>query len=198
LNELDRGLFVSLSESFGVSRSFSGEAFRSFGFPVEYAVSVRDPTEVIGVDGRIDPVLDRPTLAGLHQSVGFELVEVSANVVRPSDPDSYPAGGLSSTVLREIDFRYAAERLRKQLAFHDRWNKADRNYEVKRMDRVRAALAEGITEQYLALLASAYVHRVQRTKRRSADARGDGDPRTNRSHRGLTRRLSEFTYTLLR
>lgn len=67
---------------------------------------------------------------------------------------------MSSTILREIDFRYAAERLRGQLAFHERWNKADERHETKRIERLRAALAEGITEEYLALLASAYVHRV--------------------------------------
>jgi hypothetical protein len=113
-----------------------------------------EPDWSVTIDVGADWVVEMQWLKGETQG------GPAALVIRPSDPECYPAGGLSSTVLREIDFRYAAERLRKQLAFHDRWNKADKNYEAKRMDRVRAALAEGITEQYLALLASVYVHRV--------------------------------------
>lgn len=78
-------------------------------------------------------------------------------VVRPSDPDGYPPGGISSTVLREIDFRDAVDRLRRQLAVSERRGRARERYEEGRSERLRAALSEGITEQYLALLSSAYV-----------------------------------------
>lgn len=78
-------------------------------------------------------------------------------VIRPSDPENYPAGGISSTVLREIDFRDAVDRLRRQLAASERWGKARERYEEGRSERLRAALSHGVTDEYLALLSSAYV-----------------------------------------
>lgn len=84
----------------------------------------------------------------------------AALVIRPSDPDSYPAGGISSTLLREIDFREAAERLRRQVTAAERWDKARGRYEQDRSERLREAVSHGITDEYLALLSSAYVSAV--------------------------------------
>lgn len=83
-------------------------------------------------------------------------------VIEPADPDSYPVGGLSSTVLRQVDFRGAADRLRAQLATRKRRSKAHERYEQDRSERLREALRHGVTEEYLALLASAYVSAVNR------------------------------------
>ncbi|QSE88917.1 hypothetical protein JWS13_10015 [Rhodococcus pseudokoreensis] len=81
-------------------------------------------------------------------------------LVTPSDPQAYPAGGISSTVLRSVDFRAATAQLRRQLASADRWRRRSDEYETGRIERIRDALAKGITPEYLALLSSAYVSRV--------------------------------------
>lgn len=78
-------------------------------------------------------------------------------LVRPADPESYPHGGVSSTLLREIDFKYAADRLRGQLAASERRQKFAEGYDNEQDDRIRAALADGVTDEYLALLSSRYV-----------------------------------------
>lgn len=83
-------------------------------------------------------------------------------VIRPSDPENYPAGGISSTVLREIDFRDAAKRLRRQLAMSDRRGTARERYEQDLSERLRALLSEGVSEKYLANLSSAYVSLTNR------------------------------------
>ncbi|WP_159232904.1 hypothetical protein [Mycolicibacterium vanbaalenii] len=76
----------------------------------------------------------------------------------------FPIGGLSSTVLRQIDFRAAAEELRKQAEGdevrahqHDTMNKWH-------AERLRAALAEHgpASSEYLTLLASEYLRAVNR------------------------------------
>ncbi|KXF54643.1 hypothetical protein AXA44_40545 [Rhodococcus sp. SC4] len=81
-------------------------------------------------------------------------------LVTPSDPQTYPAGGISSTVLRSVDFRAAMATLRSQLANADRWRRRSDEYEAGRIERIRDALAKGVTPEYLALLSSAYVSRV--------------------------------------
>lgn len=93
---------------------------------------------------------------------GVETGGPGALLIEPANPDSYPPGGLSSTVLRDIDFRAALDTLRKQVATSRRRNKARHNYEAGRAERLRAALAEGVTDEYLALLASAYVSTTNR------------------------------------
>lgn len=81
-------------------------------------------------------------------------------VVRPADPGSYPPGGLSSTVLRGIKFRDASAQLRRQLASGQRRQKSRDKYETERLNRIRDELAKGLTPEYLALLSSLYVSRV--------------------------------------
>ncbi|GGO52285.1 hypothetical protein [Streptomyces lasiicapitis] len=79
-------------------------------------------------------------------------------VVRPKDRENRPLGGISSTVLREIDFKAAAERLRAQAATSEMRSQAREEYEAGRTERLRQALAQGVTDEYLAMLASAYVN----------------------------------------
>ncbi len=91
-------------------------------------------------------------------------------VVRPTDPESYPAGGLSSSVLRRINFRDASAQRRKQLAVGERRQKSRDKYEAKRLDRIRDELAKGISPEYLALLSSLYVSRVNRGQPKPVEA----------------------------
>lgn len=90
-------------------------------------------------------------------------------VIEPADPDSYPVGGLSSTVLRQVDFRGAADQLRAQLATEQRQDKELERYEQDLSKRLRKALSHGVTEEYLALLASAYVSAVNRGQEKPSE-----------------------------
>lgn len=86
-------------------------------------------------------------------------------VVHPASPGgdntAAPAGGISHTLLREIDFRSALDALRRGLDSSKKW--AD-NREVGD-ERVRALLGKHaalgkVTDTYLALLARVYVSAV--------------------------------------
>ncbi|WP_241472273.1 hypothetical protein [Mycolicibacterium neoaurum] len=80
-----------------------------------------------------------------------------------------PVGGLSSTVLRRIDFRSAIDDFREALASiadddcDDRGRsevmQALRDFE---QGQLRSAMSEGITREYLALLSWHYVQAVER------------------------------------
>jgi hypothetical protein len=82
-------------------------------------------------------------------------------VIRPADVNNYPAGGISQTLLREVDFRSALEALRRQLEFSDRWGKQTADSRNK-MESLLLSHAQGrdITDTYLALLSRAYVNAV--------------------------------------
>ncbi|MFE0138610.1 hypothetical protein ACFWY6_44805 [Streptomyces sp. NPDC059037] len=80
-------------------------------------------------------------------------------VVRPADPESYPPGGISSTVLRDIDFRDALRTLRRQVQFSDRWESRQPEYTSKDL---RESLAAGVSDKYLSQLASVYITVVER------------------------------------
>lgn len=82
-------------------------------------------------------------------------------VIRPSNEDEYPTGGLSQTVLREVDFKSALERLRGQLASSDKWQR----HRQESRDKIYALLTKvaasgSISDEYLALLSRAYVGAV--------------------------------------
>lgn len=81
------------------------------------------------------------------------------------DPDQPPQGGLSSTVLRGIDFRAAKAELHKQLESHPHgWRGSPAKQQeraAERLERLRYQLSKGITPEYLALLSSNYVLRVK-------------------------------------
>ena len=76
--------------------------------------------------------------------------------------DKMPVGGLSSTVLRQIDFRDAIERHRKQLAeSRQRVRPLQKLRDFERA-QLRSALADGVTDYYLALLSWQYVQATGR------------------------------------
>jgi DNA-binding MarR family transcriptional regulator len=82
-------------------------------------------------------------------------------VIYPSDPDTRPPGGLSQTVLRDVDFGYARDRLRASLSNSKRWENARQRSE----DTLSSLLIEhaggAITQEYLALLSRVYVGAVK-------------------------------------
>lgn len=116
----------------------------------------RDAARVVEVD------LDGGWVARMEWPEGATSGGPGVLVIEPSDPDSYPHGGISSTLLRGLDFREAAETLRRQLAAQQSWHVAEQQYDEGRDDRIKAALAEGITDQYLSLLSSRYVQITNR------------------------------------
>lgn len=71
-----------------------------------------------------------------------------------------PVGGVSSTVLRRIDFRQAASELRA--------NRAAPTFKLLRalqdfeQSQLRESLSHGVTDDYLALLSNVYVNAVNR------------------------------------
>ncbi|WP_420879809.1 hypothetical protein [Rhodococcus sp. (in: high G+C Gram-positive bacteria)] len=82
-------------------------------------------------------------------------------VIRPSDPETCPPGGLSQTVLRDVDFKYALDRLRSSLSNSKRWEQARQ----RSADKLASLLAEhaaigAISPEYLALLSRVYVGAV--------------------------------------
>ncbi|MBS1692264.1 MAG: hypothetical protein JST91_08585 [Actinobacteria bacterium] len=81
-------------------------------------------------------------------------------VIHPSDPDNVPAGGLSHTVLRDVDFKAALDTLRRQLASSKQWGQARANNLQKAAQQLRAASGGGLTDEYLALLSRVYVGAV--------------------------------------
>ncbi len=82
-------------------------------------------------------------------------------VIYPSDPDACPPGGLSQTVLRDVDFKYALERLRGKLAASKRWQRVRQDTEGKLTGLLTSHVASGaITPEYLALLSRVYISAV--------------------------------------
>ena len=90
-------------------------------------------------------------------------------VIHSADPASYPAGGLSQTVLREVDFKGALDKLRRQLESSKRWDQARR----QNQETVVAALVDhaggSITPEYLALLSRVYVGAVNHGQAKPLD-----------------------------
>ncbi|EIC67169.1 sigma-70 family RNA polymerase sigma factor [Mycobacteroides abscessus] len=111
----------------------------------------------------------------IHQQLGDWVAEMtwdkndgqsgpSMLVVRPMDPESVPTGGISSTVLRAIDFRAGAAQFRQASGVTDEFIEQIKGREAKGpkpIDFVREALAEGITDSYLSLLSMEYLGRVK-------------------------------------
>lgn len=83
-------------------------------------------------------------------------------VVRPKDPENLPTGGISSTVLRGIDFRSGAAQFREASGATDGFLGQIKDLQgLKPIDLVREALSEGITDGYLSLLSMEYLGRVK-------------------------------------
>jgi hypothetical protein len=99
-----------------------------------------------------------------------------------------PPGGLSSTVLRQINFQQAIDRLREGIAHEQKRNrqraKMQAVYEKHRAERLRAALGDGVTDEYLALLASAYVSAVNRGQDKPNDHLAEMVGKTTNTVRG--------------
>ncbi|MFE6923975.1 hypothetical protein ACFVAV_23320 [Nocardia sp. NPDC057663] len=83
--------------------------------------------------------------------------------VEPVDPTASPVGGISSTLLRDINFRDAVESIRQGAGAAHKPNPK----------RLRAALAEGITDKYLALVAAEYIHAVESGQKHPTKYLGD-------------------------
>ncbi|BCN45263.1 hypothetical protein RE9414_35430 [Prescottella equi] len=85
-------------------------------------------------------------------------------LIRPVDPESPPTGGISSSVVRGINFRAASAKLHSDLAARPKGIVTDveERGRADRISRIREASAGGITPTYLALLSSEYVRRADR------------------------------------
>jgi hypothetical protein len=90
-------------------------------------------------------------------------------VIHPSDPNSYPPGGLSQTVLREVDFKRALDRLRGQLKNSKRWDRARRDSDEKVVAVLVDHAGGSITPEYLALLSRVYVGAVNQGRTKPLD-----------------------------
>jgi hypothetical protein len=89
--------------------------------------------------------------------------------ILPTDEKKVPVGGISSTVLRAIDFRAGAAKAREQVATEDR-EYAQNRPPLPPMALVQATLeVGGITDAYLVLLAIQYLARVDRGEPKPVD-----------------------------
>jgi hypothetical protein len=90
-------------------------------------------------------------------------------LIRPADKDGYPAGGLSQTVLREVDFRGALDKLRRQLESSNRWDRARRQGEERVVSLLVDHSAGSLTPEYLTLLSRVYVGAVNQGRDKPLD-----------------------------
>lgn len=82
-------------------------------------------------------------------------------VIEPAKKGTYPAGGLSQTVLRELDFKAALDTLRRQHAGGKRGEKAKAAVRQQMNDLLLAhSQYREISDTYLALLSHTYVRAV--------------------------------------
>jgi hypothetical protein len=96
----------------------------------------------------------------------------SSVTIRPADPDHVAPGGLSSTVLRKVNFRAAAAQLRDLSGVATDFLarvKEEQTKGPRPIDMVREALAEGVTDDYLALLTAEYLGRVDAGQEKPVD-----------------------------
>ena len=92
-------------------------------------------------------------------------------VIRPTDEDNVPLGGISSTVLRAIDFRTGAAKAREEVAAEDLANAQleEKPLQVA-MPLLKTLLDKGgLTDVYLVLLAHEYIARVVRGEAKPVD-----------------------------
>ncbi len=80
-------------------------------------------------------------------------------VIEPVDPDNPPPGGLSSTVLRDVDFQKAAAKL---AGFFEMARDQNRSQDESTGGRLRELLAVGVTTNYLVRLCEEYIELVKR------------------------------------
>lgn len=72
--------------------------------------------------------------------------------VRPADPDNPPEGGISQTILRQVDFRAATRDLRRDRIVVGRDGASD--------DKLRELAAQGLTDAYLVVVSDKYARLV--------------------------------------
>src|SRR4051794_30989429 len=77
--------------------------------------------------------------------------------IQPTVADEPPAGGLSQTVLREVDFRGALDKLRLRVEDAETGLSYSRNLKKVTSRLVEYAASGSVTDPYLALLSEAYV-----------------------------------------
>ena len=111
-------------------------------------------------------------------------------VIRPSDPDSYPTGGISSTIVREIDFRTALETLRKRLEPDQRSEEQRQKAREAGLARLHRFVGTGITDEYLAVLSREYLRAVDDGV---AKPLGFLAKETGQSHAAIKRHLWQAT-----
>ncbi|MDC8980549.1 hypothetical protein [Mycobacterium marinum] len=87
-------------------------------------------------------------------------------VIEAADPSSPPIGGLSSTVLREVDFQEATAKL---AAFFQMARDQNRQSDEAMGHRLRSELAGGVTPEYLVQLCADYVRLVERGRDRPTE-----------------------------
>lgn len=81
----------------------------------------------------------------------------------PESADTVPDGGISHTILREIDFRSALDALRRALDSADKWQQSREESEQRVIDLLKQhAAIPSVTDDYLALLSRVYVGAVNR------------------------------------
>jgi hypothetical protein len=139
----------------------------SFGDPFRQCVTIR-----LVIDW--DEVCIRQDISGWTVEMYWKEDDIQGGpsklVIRPTDDKKAPVGGISSTVLREIDFRTGAGKAREQVAAEDLAYAQDRGPQVPPMALVRATFeAGGITDAYLVLLAIQYIARVGRGEPKPVD-----------------------------
>jgi hypothetical protein len=99
-------------------------------------------------------------------------------VIRPAQEGSYPAGGVSTTVLREVDLAAARDQLRTQR--HGFLPALDHGLD----QQIRAELANGLSERLLALVAARYVELVSQGQAKPLDVLAEITGRSNQTAKG--------------
>lgn len=95
-------------------------------------------------------------------------------VIYPSDPERCPPGGLSQTVLRDVDFRYALERLRSSLSNSKRFENMRQRSQNKLETLLKSYAESGaITSEYLVLLSRVYIEAVKSGQNKPLDYLAD-------------------------
>jgi hypothetical protein len=79
--------------------------------------------------------------------------------IKPVDPNSPPIGGLSSTVLRAVNFQEAADKL---AGFFAMAREQNRQSDDVRGKELRKALDAGVSDEYLVELCAFYIRLVER------------------------------------
>ena len=111
--------------------------------------------------------------------------------IRPAIPGNFPAGGVSSTLLRDVDFKAALGILRRQRVRSKQFQKVTAAHE-KRMNTLLAAhAADGaITDEYLALLSRVYVAAVSSGQEKPLDYLAE---LLNKTHAAIQNHLWQAT-----